>query len=71
MQSISVFLDIIEAADLLSKNDDARRTQQVCYVINIVVKFHHSSIFSSIKSEYGNIRIPEYLRIWTLFTQCK
>ena len=51
MQSISVFLDIIEAADLLSKNADVRRTQQVCYVINIVAKFHHSSIFSSIQSE--------------------
>ena len=60
MQSISVFLDIIEAADLLSKNADVRRTQQLCYVINIVAKFHHSSIFSSIQSEYGKIqtRIP-------------
>ena len=60
MQSISVYLDIIEAADLLSKNADVRITQQVCYVINIVAKFHHSSIFSSIQSEYGKIqtRIP-------------
>ena len=62
MQSISVFLDIIEAADLLSKNADVRRTQQLCYVINIVAKFHHSSIFSSIQSEYGKMDIGHFLR---------
>ena len=35
MQSISVFLDIIEFADFWLKNADANRSQGVCHVIHI------------------------------------
>ena len=59
MQSVPVFLDITKFADFRRKNADIRKTQGVCYVIDIFFIFIRSGKFCHVSSCVADFREGE------------